>query len=302
MSEAVLNFIRDFQQGNNTWFIFVLIAFSIIVGIYVIVVLGTRSANKIIYQREMESTKVIFNNIFANISERIAQSADITEEDAVVYVFAGEQNYKVYRELIPIVQNFLDKVLEKTKKIKIISVAGTKLMVKKNIDDLTAIHPSMQILFDEKYKDYVEFYLVKDCRLPYHFFYSPLSESGLAEVPHRELSTPINWMFKNKEQYKIMFRHWFELLKRTYNVDLLFFRGRELYSRNVLTGNESKIEKKENLFFMRSIILKIKTYFQNETLIQCRYHYEKTGLLMRNWNPFSENLFTRENQKILSSI
>ena len=302
MTEALLDFIRGFQQGDSIWFIFVLIAFSVGVGIYVIIVLGTRSANKIVLERELESTKVIFNNIFANISEKIDQNIDIPEEETIVYIFAGEQNYKVYQHLVPIVKNFLDKVLEKTRKIKIISVAGTKLMVKKINTDLTNIHPSMELLSDEKYKNHIEFYLVRDCRVPYHFFYSPLGESGLAEVPHRELSTPMNWLFENKDDYKIMFRNWFNLLRRTYNMHLLYFRGKELYLRHVFTGQEIKVKEKKDLFFLRTIFLKIRTYYHNETLIQCAYHSNKTGLLMRNWNPFSEDLFTKENKKILETV
>jgi hypothetical protein len=301
MSDTVLSFIKSFQQGNNGLFIFVLIAVSIALGVYVVVILGTRSANKIIRDREMESTRVIFNNIYANICRRLDHFKDIPEEDAFVYIFAGEQNFKTYEYLVPIVRNFLDKVLEKTKKIKIVSVAGKKLMVKKMDDDFTKIHPSMSLLSHPKYKDHLEFFLVTDCRLPYHFFYSPLAESGVAEVPHRELSTPINWMFENKEEYKTLFRNWLELLKKRYDMHLLWFKGKKLCCKDVHSGAEKKCKNKSDLFFVKSVYLKIKTYLQNETLEQCAYHSDKTGLLMRNWHPFSEDLFTSENKKILLS-
>lgn len=302
MVEVVQNFIKNYQEGNSILFILAIIAISIALGIYVIVILGTRNANKIIYEKEMESTRLILNNIFANISKRISRNIDISEEEAVVYVFAGEQNYKTYQRLVPILKNFLDKVLEKTKKIKIISVAGKKLMVKKLINDLTEIHPSMKLISDEKYKEHIEFYIVRDSRLPYHFFYSSLAESGVAEVPHRELSTPMNWMFKNKKEYKTLFHNWYRLLREKYDMNLFFFKGKDLYFRNVLTGVESKLENKHELFFLKSIFLKVKTFFQNETLTQCAYHSDKTSLLMRNWHPFSDNLFTQENKKILSSL
>ncbi|NIM10365.1 MAG: hypothetical protein GTO45_00110 [Candidatus Aminicenantes bacterium] len=300
MKEVLLNFIKNYQEGNYPWLFFTVFIVVLFISIYIIVVRGNRSSDKILRNREMHKIEMIFENIYAAVSRLTKVNRIIDENDLYILIYSGEQYTENYRSFVPLIKEFLDKVLEKTQKFKIISVAGTKLMVKKLKNDYWSMHPSMELLADEKYGKHIEFYLVRDYRIPYHFLYSPLAASGLAETPHHEITTPMIWTFENKEEYKKLFSNWLKLIKEKYDLDLLFFKGNRLYRKNIKEGKEKPVNTKDNLFFLKTFRLKIRSFHSKDILEQIKYHRNKTNLPMRNWNPYSSNLFSDEDRMILA--
>lgn len=181
-------------------------------------------------------------------------------------------------------------------------------MVKKLGADFKDIHPSMKLLSDPILGKYIDFYLVKDIRLPYHAFYSPLANVGVAELPHFEESTPMNWSFNNKKVYKQLFHNWFLLIVDKYDARKLEFKNNDLYSAhcsveagNIKTGKFVKVDDddKKKLFMKKSIFNKIDKYFSNGLRDQWRHHKMVTGLPMSDWHPQSVSLFSKSEKELL---
>lgn len=230
------------------------------------------------------------------------------EQKYVFYTIAGELNPDIYKNLFEEIKPYLDNIKKLPENTKLLCfLAGPKIMVDNINVDFNVIHPVFKLLANKKLGKIIDFYIVKNNRLPYHAFYSSYTENGVAELPHIEESTPINWTFENKDEYKKVFSNWVKLLIEKYDASKLYFKNNELYEdksnyKNISVSKKVREQNKSEIFFKKTVYKRFKSYLGNNLQNQVKHYERVTGLAMRNWNPYSSSLFNNFEIHKLSSI
>lgn len=291
---------------NNNYLIIVgILVILVVIVITSLTLIANKDINKMVRNREISTSDTLLNAMLVDNSNPGYNS------NRVLYTFSGEQNPDTYKDFLNILKPFLEKVNDQELDLKVLCLAGPKLMVKDIKRDIKSIHPTIKLLSDTKLGKYLDLYLVKNKRLPYHASYSPLADVGIAKSLHNEASTPMNWTFKNKEEYEIIFEKWFIMLLKKYDARKIYYKENNLYMSNILINDgsinivdEVMIDEtlKNEIFFKKTLWKRVLSYSNKELLDQWQYHKDVTGLAMSNWNPYSESLFTPLEKKILQVV
>lgn len=291
---------------NNNYLIIVgILAILVVIVMISLTLKANKDINKMVRNRRTSTRVALLNKTLVDNSNPGYNS------NRVIYEFSGEQNPDIYKDFLKILKPFLEKVNNQKSDLKVLCLAGPKLMVKDIKRDIKSIHPTIKLLSDPKLGKYLDLYLVKNKRLPYHASYSSRADVGIAESPHNEFSTPMNWTFKNKEEYEIIFEKWFIMLLKKYDARKIYYKKNNLYMSNILINDgsiniidEVMIDEtlKNEIFFKKTLKRRVLSYFNKELLDQYLYHKDVTGLTMSNWNPYSKRLFTPLEKKILQAV
>jgi hypothetical protein len=259
---------------------------------FIISRLAIKSADKQLFGEKVGLIKKILNDA--------SRSYSFQKEDKSfkmsLYVFSGEQTPKDYREFVKLLRDFLSD--KDPKHLRIYCIAGPQLMVENmKINDVTKIHPSMQLLTDPEFSRFIDFQMVDSERMPYHCLYGTHANVGYAERPHKEVSEAIAWEFANDPTYGRCFENWFELIKEKYPTKGLKYEDGRLFR----DGEEINSSNKDKLFFkVKGYLGHIRYYLTNNLKKEVQTYTEKTGMDMTNWNQYSERIFTENEIKLLT--
>lgn len=253
------------------------------------------SANKQLSKEKISIIKQILND--ANRSY-VSKKADDAFQ-MYLYVFSGEQNPKDYREFVKLLKIFLSD--KDPRRLRIFCIAGPHLMVENlKVKELKEIHPSMQLLTDPEFSQFIDFQMVDTERMPYHCLYCTHAHTGYAERPHKEVSEAIAWKFDNYSEYGKCFERWFELIKKSYNTHELKYTDGKLFLNEKAMDTHDRTEIKKLFFKVKGYTGHLNYFFKNSLKDEVRTYAEVTGMNMSNWNPYSERIFTENEIKLLT--
>lgn len=209
-------------------------------------------------------------------------------------MLSGEQHHDHYVTYIRMIR----LILKKFSNLRIIVkfIAGTRLMVKdSDTHDINSIHPTIELLSDERYQDKVQCYIVTEKRFPYHTLFCTEANIGLAELPHKETEPAISWVFNNNG-YDEYIESWYEKIKEEYKAVELKFNDGNLYY-----GEEQIVESNKNKLFFIEKDYRKENRSHSSLKEEVEFHRSNLKMPMNDWHPYSSSPLSMEDLAALAS-
>ncbi len=257
-----------------------------------------------------ELAEKLFDDIFHDLSHKIFSNPSEPVRGGLL-IQSGELYPKDYAMYAKVIKKKIDDLLELQVKygtnqkleLQINIICGSRIMVDELSKPLDKIHPMIELLFSEKYGQYMKIEIIRGgsypkTRIPYHYAVNLNTGFCICEMPHREGSKTITWEVEGGEFLVNSLQLYRKAIIHEFQANLLTVQNNKLFLGEI-DLNENPSARKQ-LFFKAGIRRFIYTYFKPGLSHSLKEHRKRLGLMMIDWVPGSPVLFNAADMEKLS--